>query len=61
MNTKDSFKAKIPKLTIDNSLEQYKGKVIFKKLLEEANRVLKRVGVPNPETAKKYSESISKK
>jgi hypothetical protein len=61
MNTNDPFKSKVPKLKIDKSLDQYVGKVIFKEKLEEANRVLKRVGVPNPETAKKYSESISKK
>ena len=61
MNAEDSFKSKIPKLTIDKSLDQYVGKVIFKKQLEEANRTLKRVGVPNPETVKKYSETHSKK
>ena len=61
MNTNDSFKSKVPKLKIDKSLDQYVGKVIFKEKLDEANRTLKRVGVPNPETVKKYSETHSKK
>ena len=61
MNTKDSFKSKIPKLTIDKSLDQYVGKVIFKEKLDLANEMLRKYGVPNPDTVKKYSETHSKK
>ena len=37
---------KNPVYTIDESLDKYNGKVIFKEKLDEANRVLKTYGVP---------------
>jgi hypothetical protein len=49
MKTKDSKidSVKHPVYTIDRSLdEKYKGKVLFKEKLDEANRVLKTYGVP---------------
>jgi hypothetical protein len=59
MKEKDSFKANLPKITIDKSLDQYKGKVIFKEKLALANEMLNKYGVPD-ESAKKYSESVKK-
>lgn len=37
---------KTPIVTIDKSLEQYKGKVLFPEKLAKANDVLKRIGLP---------------
>jgi hypothetical protein len=53
MNTKSLNRLKHPIVHIDKSLDKYKGKVIFKEKLDEANRVLKTVGVPK--SAKKQS------
>lgn len=45
---------KYPTIKIDKSLdEKYKGKVVFKEKLDEANRMLKIAGVPK--SAKKHS------
>jgi hypothetical protein len=46
MNNKDLNKSKLPVVRIDKSLEKYKGKVVFKEKLDEANRTLKTVGLP---------------
>lgn len=46
MNKKGLKKTKYPGIRINKSPEKYKGKVIFKEKLDEANRVLKTVGVP---------------
>jgi hypothetical protein len=43
---KEFNKAYLPIIHIDKSLEKYKGKVIFKDKLDEANKTLKRVGLP---------------
>jgi hypothetical protein len=54
MNKKGLKKTKFPGIYIDESLDKkYEGKVIFKEKLDEANRVLKTVGVPK--SAKKPS------
>lgn len=49
---KEFNKEYLPIIHIDKSLEKYKGKVIFKEKLEEANRTLKRVGLPKPKGKK---------
>ena len=41
---------KTPIVTIDKSLEKYKGKVLFPEKLAKANEVLKRIGLPKLET-----------
>lgn len=46
MKWKASDKIMAPVIQIDKSLERYKGKVIFKEKLEEANKTLKAVGLP---------------
>lgn len=47
MKAKNLDSVKHPVYTIDKSLdEKYKGKVVFKEKLDEANRVLKTYGVP---------------
>ncbi|CAN5342044.1 hypothetical protein BH20ACI1_BH20ACI1_31650 [soil metagenome] len=38
--------SKMPKITIDESLNQYQGKVIFKTTLMKANETLKNVKLP---------------
>lgn len=48
MKVKDLNKSKLPVVRIDNSLEKYKGKVLFKDKLDKANDMLKTVGLPNP-------------
>jgi hypothetical protein len=48
---------KNPVYTIDESLDKYNGKVIFKEKLDEANRVLKTYGVPK--SAQKQVEKNS--
>jgi hypothetical protein len=54
MNKKGLIKTKYPGIYIDKSLDKkYEGKVIFKEKLDEANRTLKRVGVPK--SAQKHS------
>jgi hypothetical protein len=55
MGTKNLNRLSLPIIRIDKSLEKYKGKVIFKEKLDEANRVLKIVGVPK--SVKKHSGS----
>lgn len=46
MNTKRLNRVKHPVVIIDNSLEKYKGKVIFKDKLDQANKMLKTYDVP---------------
>jgi hypothetical protein len=54
MNKKGLKKTKFPGIFLDESLDKkYEGKVIFKEKLDEANRVLKTVGVPK--SAQKHS------
>jgi len=48
MNIKDLNKSKLPIVKIDNNLDKYIGKVLFKKKLEQANKILKTVGLPKP-------------
>lgn len=43
---KEFDKAYLPIIHIDKSLEKYKGQVIFKEKLEEANKTLKAAGLP---------------
>jgi hypothetical protein len=46
MKYKEFDKSYMPIIHIDKSLEKYKGKVIFKEKLEEANKTLKVAGLP---------------
>lgn len=46
INIKDLNKKKIPIVKIDKSLEFFKNKVLFKDKLDNANKVLKNVGLP---------------
>jgi len=46
MKVKNLNKSKLPIVRIDNSLEKYKGKVLFKDKLDKANDMLKTVGLP---------------
>ena len=46
MNIKVLNKKKIPIVKIDKSLELFKDKVLFKDKLDNANKVLKNVGLP---------------
>lgn len=46
----------MPKITIDESLNQYQGKVIFKTTLMKANETLKNVKLPK--ALKKQPESV---
>ena len=39
-------KQKMPKITYNQELEKYDGVVLFPKKVEEANKTLKRVGLP---------------
>ena len=57
MKNKDFNSIKHPVYTIDKSLDEYNGKVIFKEKLDEANRVLKTYGVPK--SAQKPTEKNS--
>jgi hypothetical protein len=45
-------KRKTPIVVIDNSLEKYKGKVLFPEKLAKANEVLKKIGLPKLDTTK---------
>jgi hypothetical protein len=46
MNIKFLNKRKLPIVKIDKSLERFKNKVLFKDKLENANEILKTVGLP---------------
>jgi hypothetical protein len=46
MKVKDLNKSKLPVVRIDNSLEKYKDKVLFKDKLDKANQMLKTIGLP---------------
>jgi hypothetical protein len=46
MTIKELNKRKTPIVIIDNSLEKYKGKVLFPEKLEKANEVLRTIGLP---------------
>jgi len=46
MNIEELNRRKTPIVTIDPSLEQYKGKNLFPEKLAKANEVLKRIGLP---------------
>ncbi len=47
MTIKQLNKAKIPVVKIDKNLEKFHGKVLFPKKLEEANKTLSKVGLPD--------------
>ena len=56
MKKKEEIKdSKMPKITIDESLNQYQGKVIFRATLAKANETLKNVKLPK--SLKKQTES----
>lgn len=47
---------KMPKITVDKSLNKYQGKVIFKETLIKANETLK--NVKPPKTLKKSNKAV---
>jgi hypothetical protein len=46
VKVKELNKSKLPIPQIDNSLEKYKDKVLFKGKLDKANEMLKSTGLP---------------
>lgn len=46
MNIKELNQSKIPIVKLDKKLERFRGKVLFPEKLEQANKVLSRVGLP---------------
>jgi len=48
MKVKELNKCEQPVVRIDNSLEKYKDKVLFKDKLDKANEMLKTTGLPKP-------------
>lgn len=46
MRVKDLNKMKKPIVKVDNSLKKLNDKVLFDRKLNEANKILKRVGLP---------------
>lgn len=42
-------RSKLPIIPIDKSLEKYRGKVLFPKKLEKANKILKKADLPKIE------------
>jgi len=46
MTIEELKKRKTPIVVIDNSLEKYRGKVLFPEKLAKANAVLKKIGLP---------------
>lgn len=43
---KELNERKIPIVTIDNSLEQYRDKPLFQDKVDKANEIIRRVGLP---------------
>ncbi len=46
MTIEELNKRKTPIVVIDNSLEKFKGKVLFPEKLAKANEVLRKIGLP---------------
>jgi hypothetical protein len=46
MKIKELNESKTPIVKITKRLEKYKSKVVFEQKLQEANRILERVGLP---------------
>ncbi len=51
---KELNESKVPIIKINNSLDKYKDKVLFKEKVDKANEILKKVGLPKslPKKAK---------
>jgi hypothetical protein len=47
MKIKELNQNKIPIVKIDKKLERFRGKVLFPEKLEQANKILNRVGLPD--------------
>lgn len=47
MNIKELNQNKIPIIKIDRKLERFRGKVLFPEKLEQANKILSKVGLPD--------------
>lgn len=47
MRLKDLNNSKVPIVKIDKKLERFRGKVLFPEKLEQANKILNKVGLPN--------------
>jgi len=47
MKLEDLNKSKVPIVKIDKKLERFRGKVLFPEKLEQANTILKKVGLPD--------------
>jgi hypothetical protein len=52
----DSYKKKMPKVRISKSMDKYKDQVLFPEKVAEANRTLKKVGLPDTYKLSKKSE-----
>ena len=59
MTTKELNHKKTPIVTIDKSLEKFKGRSLFQDKVDKANEVLRRVGLPRKK--KKSSKQLPKK
>jgi len=46
MKDKKKSKFKLPIVSIDKSLEKYKEQTLFPEKVEEANKTIKRIGIP---------------
>lgn len=46
MKTKGRNRSKIPKIVIDEKLDQFRGKVLFPEKLKRANEILAKAGLP---------------
>ena len=53
MNIKELNKRKVPIVIIDNSLEKFKNMPVFQDKVDEANKMLRTVGLPKQWTTKK--------
>ncbi|MBS4028571.1 MAG: hypothetical protein KGZ58_08030 [Ignavibacteriales bacterium] len=61
MNIKELNKSQLPIVRIDDSLEEYKDKVLFPDKLENANATLRIIGLPKIKKQTKRSHSFSEK
>ena len=55
MTIKELNKAKVPIVRIDKALEKYKDASLFQAKVDKANEVLKKVGLPQPNTSRKQA------
>lgn len=53
MTIKELNQAKVPIVRIDKSLDKYKDTSLFQAKVEQANEVLKKIGLPEPKAPRK--------